>query len=246
MGMVRPPSLDACACAWSCHPRCWAAAPHRPPPLPLPLPPPSSRRPPPSASHPLPRPPCLLQGSRLPAAAAAADSSQPSTMNKERVGKLRARVAADPYDAEAWEQLVGEADRARRGVERNTALAGVYEDLLGIFPTAVRGGVLRGEWERRREADKGRRGAGWGLAASRRRTVSSRPCLRCRWCHLCCPCTAGGVLAGVCGPADDVQRRGRGQVRLLAQPAHLPLGRPLARLPQLHTQGGWGQGVGTG
>ncbi len=32
-------------------------------------------------------------------------------MSKERVEKLRKRVAADPYDAAAWEDLVSEADR---------------------------------------------------------------------------------------------------------------------------------------
>lgn len=57
--------------------------------------------------------------------------------NKERVASLRKRVAKDPYDAAAWEELVSEADRVRRGPERNEAMAAVYEDLLSKFPTAV-------------------------------------------------------------------------------------------------------------
>ena len=56
----------------------------------------------------------------------------------ERVASLRRRVENDPYDAASWEDLVQEADRARRGPERNQELASVYEDLLKIFPTAVR------------------------------------------------------------------------------------------------------------
>ena len=59
-------------------------------------------------------------------------------MNKERVATLRKRVAKDPYDAASWESLVSEADRARRGSERNAELTAVYEDLLSKFPTAVR------------------------------------------------------------------------------------------------------------
>ena len=59
-------------------------------------------------------------------------------MNKERVATLRKRVAKDPYDAASWESLVSEADRARRGSERNAELTTVYEDLLSKFPTAVR------------------------------------------------------------------------------------------------------------
>lgn len=57
--------------------------------------------------------------------------------SKDRIATLRKRVATDPYDAEAWEKLVSEADRARRGSERNAALTAVYEDLLNVFPTAV-------------------------------------------------------------------------------------------------------------
>ena len=59
-------------------------------------------------------------------------------MNKERVALLRKRVSKDPYDAASWESLVSEADRARRGSERNAELTAVYEDLLSKFPTAVR------------------------------------------------------------------------------------------------------------
>ncbi|PSC73688.1 Suf-domain-containing [Micractinium conductrix] len=55
----------------------------------------------------------------------------------ERVASLRRRVENDPYDAASWEDLVQEADRARRGPERNQELASVYEDLLKIFPTAA-------------------------------------------------------------------------------------------------------------
>ncbi|EFN59172.1 hypothetical protein CHLNCDRAFT_138056 [Chlorella variabilis] len=57
--------------------------------------------------------------------------------SKDRIATLRKRVATDPYDAEAWEKLVSEADRARRGSERNAALTAVYEDLLNVFPTAA-------------------------------------------------------------------------------------------------------------
>ncbi|PRW58683.1 Suf-domain-containing [Chlorella sorokiniana] len=60
-----------------------------------------------------------------------------SASRAERVEALRKRVAADPYDAAAWEDLVSEADRPRRGPERDGELAGVYEDLLAKFPTAA-------------------------------------------------------------------------------------------------------------
>ncbi len=61
-----------------------------------------------------------------------------SGSSKERVAELRKRVEKDPYDAAAWEELVSEADRTRRGPERDQAMAAVYEDLLNKFPTAVR------------------------------------------------------------------------------------------------------------
>ncbi len=57
---------------------------------------------------------------------------------KERTAALRKKVGKDPYDAQAWESLVSEADRVRRGPERNAQLSEVYEDLLNVFPTAVR------------------------------------------------------------------------------------------------------------
>lgn len=60
-----------------------------------------------------------------------------SGSNKERVAELRKRVEKDPYNAAAWEELVTEADRTRRGPERDQAMAAVYEDLLNKFPTAV-------------------------------------------------------------------------------------------------------------
>lgn len=60
-----------------------------------------------------------------------------SGTNKERTAELRKRVEKDPYDAAAWEELVSEADKFRRGPERDQAMATVYEDLLNKFPTAV-------------------------------------------------------------------------------------------------------------
>lgn len=54
----------------------------------------------------------------------------------EQAAELRKRVAADPYAAAAWEQLVSEADR--RGPQRAAELSAVYEELLLKFPTAVR------------------------------------------------------------------------------------------------------------
>ncbi|KAL4431075.1 hypothetical protein ABPG75_006331 [Micractinium tetrahymenae] len=60
-----------------------------------------------------------------------------SGSNKDRVAALRKRVENDPYDAAAWEELVTEADRTRRGPERDEAMATVYEDLLNKFPTAA-------------------------------------------------------------------------------------------------------------
>ncbi|KAI3433457.1 hypothetical protein D9Q98_003270 [Chlorella vulgaris] len=56
---------------------------------------------------------------------------------KERTAALRKKVGKDPYDAQAWESLVSEADRVRRGPERNAQLSEVYEDLLNVFPTAA-------------------------------------------------------------------------------------------------------------
>jgi hypothetical protein len=55
----------------------------------------------------------------------------------DRIKALRKRVTKDPYDAQAWESLVSEADRARRGPERNAELSAIYEELLAVFPTAV-------------------------------------------------------------------------------------------------------------
>ena len=50
---------------------------------------------------------------------------------------LKARVAADPYDSVAWEQLLGEIIRGRKSDEQAAQLREVYEDLLSKFPTAV-------------------------------------------------------------------------------------------------------------
>ena len=44
---------------------------------------------------------------------AARDQPPMSSSRTERIESLRKRVAADPYDAAAWEDLVTEADRAR-------------------------------------------------------------------------------------------------------------------------------------
>ena len=45
---------------------------------------------------------------------------------------LRDRVQADPWDAEAWKQLVAAAPSQPHEVQK-----AIYEDLLGRFPTAV-------------------------------------------------------------------------------------------------------------
>ena len=46
-----------------------------------------------------------------------------SASRSERVEALRKRVAADPYDAAAWEDLVSEADRARWGAAAGGLIA---------------------------------------------------------------------------------------------------------------------------
>ena len=57
-------------------------------------------------------------------------------MSAERVQALRARLAADPFDDHAWEELVSAAER-RKGPEGRAELRASYEDLLKTFPTAV-------------------------------------------------------------------------------------------------------------
>ena len=56
---------------------------------------------------------------------------------KMAIPVLKARVAADPYDSVAWEQLLGEIIRGRKSDEQAAQLREVYEDLLSKFPTAV-------------------------------------------------------------------------------------------------------------
>lgn len=80
-------------------------------------------------------------------AASPCHGTERATMSKDRSATLRKRVAADPYDAAAWEELVSEADRQRRGTERNTELSAVYEDLLSKFPTAVSCWACAEGWE---------------------------------------------------------------------------------------------------
>lgn len=56
-----------------------------------------------------------------------------------RVQALQAKIAQDPYDAAAWEQLVGERMEARRrGPEALAELRTTFDELLKVFPTAVR------------------------------------------------------------------------------------------------------------
>jgi hypothetical protein len=58
----------------------------------------------------------------------------------DKVEKLQARIAADPFDAASWEQLVGERMEAkRRNPEHLAELRTTYDDLLKVFPTAVSG-----------------------------------------------------------------------------------------------------------
>ena len=57
--------------------------------------------------------------------------------NPEKIQSLKGRVAADPYDNVAWEQLLGEISRGRKSEEQAAQLREVYEDLLSKFPTAV-------------------------------------------------------------------------------------------------------------
>lgn len=57
----------------------------------------------------------------------------------DKVQNLQARIAVDPYDAAAWEQLVGERMEARRrNPEQLAELRATYDELLARFPTAVR------------------------------------------------------------------------------------------------------------
>lgn len=147
-------------------------------------------------------------------------------MNKERVALLRKRVSKDPYDAASWESLVSEADRARRGSERNAELTSVYEDLLSKFPTAVRTPPPPA-------ACLLPAAALWLFALATH--LSAAPHTSTTPVHH--PC-AGWVLAGVCRPHDERWRGGGGEGGLLPLPAHLPVCRPLARLPQLHQEGG--------
>ncbi|GAB4817721.1 hypothetical protein N2152v2_004767 [Parachlorella kessleri] len=56
----------------------------------------------------------------------------------DRVQALQAKVAADPYDAASWEQLVAERKEAkRRNSESVAELRATYDELLKVFPTAA-------------------------------------------------------------------------------------------------------------
>lgn len=57
--------------------------------------------------------------------------------NVEKIQSLKGRVASDPYDNIAWEQVLGEISRGRKSEEQAGQLREVYEDLLSKFPTAV-------------------------------------------------------------------------------------------------------------
>ncbi len=58
----------------------------------------------------------------------------------DKIQTLQARIAADPYDAASWEQLVGERMEAkRRNPEHLAELRATYDELLKVFPTAVGG-----------------------------------------------------------------------------------------------------------
>ena len=60
----------------------------------------------------------------------------------ERVLALQAKVAADPYDAASWEQLVAERKEAkRRNSDHVAELRATYDELLKVFPTAVSAGT---------------------------------------------------------------------------------------------------------
>jgi hypothetical protein len=55
----------------------------------------------------------------------------------EKIKSLQSRLKADPYEAAAWEQLLGEISRGRKTNEQTAQLRQAYEDLLSKFPTAV-------------------------------------------------------------------------------------------------------------
>ena len=55
----------------------------------------------------------------------------------DKIKAYRERVEYNPYDATAWEQLLGEISRGRKTEEQTAQLREVYEDLLSKFPTAV-------------------------------------------------------------------------------------------------------------
>lgn len=57
--------------------------------------------------------------------------------NPEKIQGLKSRIAANPFDAVAWEQLLGEISKGRKTDDQDAQLREVYEDLLGKFPTAV-------------------------------------------------------------------------------------------------------------
>jgi hypothetical protein len=57
--------------------------------------------------------------------------------NPEKLQALKSRIAANPFDSIAWEQLLGEISKGRKTDDQDAQLREVYEDLLGKFPTAV-------------------------------------------------------------------------------------------------------------
>ena len=54
-----------------------------------------------------------------------------------KIQRLQSRIASDPFDTAAWEQLLGEVSRGKKSDEHVAKLREIYEDLLSKFPTAV-------------------------------------------------------------------------------------------------------------
>lgn len=114
----------------------------------------------------------------------AASAMSSKSDRSDRIKALRKRVTKDPYDAQAWESLVSEADRARRGPERNAELSAIYEELLAVFPTAVstlQRDIRPPQCCRRQVASP------WPLARSQQFSACLLPAT-----------VTGGVLEGVC------------------------------------------------
>lgn len=138
----------------------------------------------------------------------------------DRATSLRARVQADPYDQDAWDDLLDEL-KTQKDV---TAVREAYEALLAEFPTAVR--VAR--WTHQGSRDLYMFADLTAMSLSQAQTIHGRPTLG-----------AGPVLEGLCRVRGWPRRKQRRQGGVQPLPAAVPQHRSVAVVPPARPSGAW-------